>query len=252
MLSKDALEIVLDPGPGFLVGKVTGGWRPVIDLSPERVCSLHPIQDGDSRLCAPVCQRGGFPSFHLSEGNVFPNTRSSVIEEAIAVPVGGDSLPVQSPVFRTVDCPTSLHLGVRRCVCLGPLPRDSSAAVPGRLAGPCLFGGGGQTERPGPSLALSLPRDSDKRGQVRSCSLADGELPWYDHRYRGRQDLCLLRESRNLSVAETFCTLTAPPTQLWQVILGHLASLQSSVPKMVKVSCRCKSHHVYLCNFLSC
>ena len=28
--------------------------------------------------------------------------------------------------------------------------------------------------------------------------------------------------------------------------------LVSSVPKMVKVSCRCKSHHVYLCNFLSC
>ena len=38
MLSKDALEIILDPGPGFysrlfLVEKVTGGWRPVIDLS---------------------------------------------------------------------------------------------------------------------------------------------------------------------------------------------------------------------------
>ena len=38
MLSKDALEIVLDPGPGFysrlfLVEKVTGGWRPMIDLS---------------------------------------------------------------------------------------------------------------------------------------------------------------------------------------------------------------------------
>ena len=38
MLSKDALEIVLDPGPGFysrlfLVEKVTGGWGPMIDLS---------------------------------------------------------------------------------------------------------------------------------------------------------------------------------------------------------------------------
>ena len=38
MLSKDALEIVLDPGPGFysrlfLVEKAMGGWRPVIDLS---------------------------------------------------------------------------------------------------------------------------------------------------------------------------------------------------------------------------
>ena len=38
MLSKDTLEIVLDPGPGFysrlfLVKKATWGWRPVIDLS---------------------------------------------------------------------------------------------------------------------------------------------------------------------------------------------------------------------------
>ena len=38
MLAKGVLEIVPDPGPGFysrlfLVEKVTGGWRPVIDLS---------------------------------------------------------------------------------------------------------------------------------------------------------------------------------------------------------------------------
>ena len=37
-MSKDTLEFVLDPGPGFyshlfLVEKATGGWRPVIDLS---------------------------------------------------------------------------------------------------------------------------------------------------------------------------------------------------------------------------
>ena len=39
MLAKGALEIILNPGPGFyshlfLVEKATGGWRPVIDLSP--------------------------------------------------------------------------------------------------------------------------------------------------------------------------------------------------------------------------
>ena len=38
MLAKDALEIVLDLGPGFysclfLVDKATGGWHPVINLS---------------------------------------------------------------------------------------------------------------------------------------------------------------------------------------------------------------------------
>ena len=39
MMEKDALEVVDRPSPGFysrlfLVEKVTGGWRPVIDLSP--------------------------------------------------------------------------------------------------------------------------------------------------------------------------------------------------------------------------
>ena len=39
MISKGALERVHDPGPGFysrlfLVEKASGGWRPVIDLSP--------------------------------------------------------------------------------------------------------------------------------------------------------------------------------------------------------------------------
>ena len=206
MLSKDALEIVLDPGPGFysrlfLVEKVTGGLatrdRP---LSHERVCSSNSIQDGDSRLCAPVRQRGGFPSFHRSEGRIFPNTRSSVVEEAIEVPVGRDSLSVQGPVFRTVDCPSGLHQGVCRCVSMGALPRDSSASVPGRLAGPRLFGGGGQKERPGSALALSLPWDLDKRGEVRSNPLTDGELPRYDHSYRGRQDFSVSCASREISV----------------------------------------------------
>ena len=66
MLSKDALTIVLDPGPGFysrlfLVEKVTGGWRPVIDLShlsefvlqiPFKMATvasvLRSVREGDS------------------------------------------------------------------------------------------------------------------------------------------------------------------------------------------------------------
>ena len=42
--------------------------------------------------------------------------------------------------------------------------------------------------------------------------------------------LSLARVETFLSVAETFCTLTAPPPQLWQVVLGHLASLERLVP----------------------
>ena len=87
MLSKDALEIVLDPGPSFYSRLSLASHDQ--SLSPERVCSANSIQDGDSSLRASVHPRGEFPSFHRSEGCVFPDIRSSVVEEAIEVPVGG-------------------------------------------------------------------------------------------------------------------------------------------------------------------
>ena len=168
MLSKDALEIVLDPGLGFysrlfLVEKVMGGWRPVIDLSHLNEFVLQTLFKMETVASVLLSVREeGFPSFHQSEGRVFPDTRSSVVEEAIEVLVVGASLSVQSFVLRAVDCPSGLHSGVCSVICVGSLPQDSSSQVPGRLAGPRLFGDGGQKERPGSAFALSLPRDSDK------------------------------------------------------------------------------------------
>ena len=40
----------------------------------------------------------------------------------------------------------------------------------------------------------------------------------------------LARVEKFPTVAESFCTMDAPPAQLWQVILGHLASLERLVP----------------------
>ena len=97
------------------------------------------------------------------------------------------------PPLQTVDCPLGLHSGVCSGICVGTLPRDSSSQVPGRVAGPRLFGDGGQKERPGSALALSLPWDIDKQ-IVRFCPLADCKLPRYDHRYQGRQDFSVLGE----------------------------------------------------------
>ena len=39
-----------------------------------------------------------------------------------------------------------------------------------------------------------------KRGEVRSCSLADCKLPWYDHRYRDHQDFSCPGEGGEISV----------------------------------------------------
>ena len=46
----------------------------------------------------------------------------------------------------------------------------------------------------------------------------------------GRVFPSLARVEKFLTVAERFCSMQSPPAQLWQVILGHLASLERLVP----------------------
>ena len=110
------------------------------------------------------------------------------------------------------DCRLLLRssLGCLQGLCMGALPRDSSSQVPGQLAGPRLFGDGGQKERPGSALGLSFPWDSDKR-EVRSHTLADCKLPWYDHRYRGLQDFSVPCAGRKIAVSGIDVLCYAPP-----------------------------------------
>ena len=119
-------------------------------LAFERLCPADAVQDGNSRFGAVICQRGGFSSFLGSEGCVLSDPDPWIIEEAIEVHVGGDGLPVPSPVLWTV--------------------------------------------------ALSHPRDCDKREEVRSRSLADREVPRYDHRYRCRQGFSVSGASREIPI----------------------------------------------------
>ena len=164
LLAKGALEIARDPGPGFysrlfLVEKATGGWRPVIDLSHlNDFVQLTPFKMETVASGAVVCQRGGFSSFLGSEGCVLSDPDPWIIEEAVEVHVGGDSLPVQSPVLRSVDCSPGLYQSLRGGVGLGSRSRYPTAPLPGRLVGPLLLGEEGQGVDQGAPLALSHPR----------------------------------------------------------------------------------------------
>ena len=106
MLTKGALEITLVRVLAFTV--VFSWWRRRLAsrdrlVSPERVRPPDSVQDENSRFCTVICQRGGFSSFPGSEGRVLSDPNPSILKEAIEVHVGGDGLPVPSPVFRTVD-----------------------------------------------------------------------------------------------------------------------------------------------------
>ena len=145
----------------FLVEKATGGWRPVIDLSHlNDFVQLTPFKMEQSLRCCCLSERG-FSSFLGSEGCVLSDPDPWIIEEAVEVHVGGDSLPVQSPVLRAVDCSPGLYQGLRGGVGLGSRSRNSTAPLPGRLVGSLLLGEEGQGVDQGAPLALSHPRDCD-------------------------------------------------------------------------------------------
>ena len=180
-----------------------GDWRLETrdrSLAFERLRPADVVQDGNSRFGAVICQRGGFSSFLGSEGCVLSDPDPRIIEEAVEVHVGGDSLSVQSPVLRTVDCSPGLYQGLRGSVSLGTLPRDQTAPLSGRLVGSLLFGEEGQAVGQGAPLALSHPRDCDKREEVRSHALAGCEVPRYDHRYRCRQGFSVSSTSREIPI----------------------------------------------------
>ena len=169
-------------------------------LAFERLRPADVVQDGNGRFGAVICQRGGFSSFLGSEGCVLSDPDPRIIEEAVEVHVGGDSLSVQSPVLRTVDCSPGLYQGLRSSVSLGTLPRDRTAPLSGRLVGSLLFGEESQAVGQGAPLALSHPRDCDKREEVRSRALAGCEVPRYDHRYRCRQGFSVSSTSREIPI----------------------------------------------------
>ena len=178
-----------------------GDWRLEAcdrSLSFERLRPADAVQDGNSRFGAVICQRGGFSSFLGSEGCVLSDPDPWIIEEAVEVHVGGDSLPVQSPVLRSVDCSPGLYQSLRGGVGLGSRSRDSTAPLPGRLVGSLLLGEEGQGVDQGAPLALSHPRDCDKREEVGSRALAVCEVSRYDHRYRCRQGLPVSSKSREV------------------------------------------------------
>ena len=101
-------------------------------------------------------------------------------------------------MFRTVDRSPGLHQGLHSRVSVGTHSRDQTSPVSGRLVDSCLFGVGSQAGRPVSALALSHPRDCDKREEVGSRALADCEVSRHDHRYRGRQGFSVSGASREI------------------------------------------------------
>ena len=203
MLAKGALEIARDPGPSFysrlfLVEKASGGWRPMIDLSHlNEFVQLTPFKMETVTSALLSVRDGNFLAFldlkdayfqipiHPSSRKLLRFTSEGPVYQFRALCFGLSTAPqVFTRVFAAVSAWAHSW--------------DQTSPLFERLVGSLLLGAGSQAVRPVAALALSHPRDCDKREEVGSRALADCEVPRYDHRYRGRQGFSFSGASREI------------------------------------------------------
>ena len=237
MLAKGALEIVQDPGPGFysclfLVEKASGGWRPVIDLSHlnefvqltpfkmETVASVL-LSVGEVDFLASLDLKDAYFQIpiHRSSRKLLRFTSEGTVYQFRALCFGLSTAPqVFTRVFAVVLAWAHSH-GIRLLrylddwLVLSSLEREAKQAVQSLLSLCCTLG-----------IVIN-----EKKSDLVPSQTAK-YLGLTIDTEAGKVFPSLARVEKSLTVAESFCTMDAPPAQLWQVILGHLASLERLVP----------------------
>ena len=211
-----------------------GDWRLEAcdrSLAFERLRPADVVQDGNSRFGAVICQRGGFSSFLGSEGRVLSDPDPRIIEEAVEVHVGGDSLPVQSPVLRSVDCS---QVFTRVFAAVSAWAHSRGIRLLRYLDDWLVLSSSEKKAKESIRELLSLCRTLGIVIKEKKSDLVPSQSAKYlgmtIDTGAGKVFPSLARVEKFLTVAERFCSMQSPPAQLWQVILGHLASLEVLVP----------------------
>ena len=237
MLAKGALEIARDPGPGFysrlfLVEKATGGWRPVIDLSHlndfvqltpfkmETVASvLLSVREGDFLASLDLKDAYFQIPIHGSSRKLLRFMSEGTVYQFKALCFGLSTAPqVFTRVFAAVSAWAHAR-GIRLLRYLDDWLVLSSSEKKAKES---------IRELLSVCRTLGIVINEKKSDLVPSQSAK--YLGMTIDTGAGKVFPSLARVEKFLTVAERFCTLHSPPAQLWQVVLGHLASLERLVP----------------------
>ena len=237
MLAKGALEIAQDPGPGFysrlfLVEKATGGWRPVIDLSHlndfvqltsfkmETVASvLLSVREGDFLASLDLKDVYFQIPIHGSSRKLLRFMSEGTVYQFKALCFGLSTAPQAfTRVFAAVSA-WAHSRGIRLLRYLDDWLILSSSEKKAKQSVQALL-----------SICHTLGIVINKKKSDLVPSQAAKYLGMTIDTGAGKVFPSLARVEKFLSVAERFCAMESPPAQLWQVILGHLASLERLVP----------------------
>ena len=237
MLAKGALEIARDPGPGFysrlfLVEKATGGWRPVIDLSHlndfvqltpfkmETVASvLLSVREGDFLASLDLKDAYFQIPIHGSSRKLLSFMSEGTVYQFKALCFGLSTAPqVFTRVFAAVSA-WAHSRGIRLLRYLDDWLVLSSSEKKAK-----------ESIRELLSLCRTLGIVINEKKSDLVPSQSAKYLGMTIDTGAGKVFPSLARVEKFLTVAERFCSMQSPPAQLWQVILGHLASLERLVP----------------------
>ena len=237
MLAKGALEIARDPGPGFysrlfLVEKATGGWRLVIDLSHlndfvqltsfkmETVASvLLYVREGDFLASLDLKDAYFQIPIHGSSRKLLRFMLEGTVYQFKALCFGLSTAPqVFTRVFAAVSA-WAHSRGIRLLryrddwLVLSSSEKKAKESIRELL-----------------SLCRTLGIVINEKKSDLVPSQSAKYLGMTIDTGAGKVFLSLARVEKFLMVGESFCSMQSPPAQLWQVILGHLASLERLVP----------------------
>ena len=237
MLAKGALEIARDPGPGFysrlfLVEKATGGWRPVIDLSHlndfvqltpfkmETVASvLLSVREGDFLASLDLKDAYFQIPIHGSSRKLLRFMSEGTVYQFKALCFGLSTAPqVFTRVFAAVSAWAHAR-GIRLLRYLDDWLVLSSSEKKAK-----------ESIRELLSLCRTLGIVINEKKSDLVPSQSAKYLGMTIDTGAGKVFPSLARVEKFPAVAERFCSMQSPPAQLWQVILGHLASLERLVP----------------------
>ena len=237
ILVKGALEIARDPGPGFysrlfLVEKATGGWRPVIDLSHlndfvqltpfkmETVASvLLSVREGDFLASLDLKDAYFQIPIHGSSRKLLRFMSEGTVYQFKALCFGLSTAPqVFTRVFAAVSAWAHAR-GIRLLRYLDDWLVLSSSEKKAK-----------ESIRELLSLCRTLGIVINEKKSDLVPSQSAKYLGMTIDTGAGKVFPSLARVEKFLTVAERFCTMQSPPAQLWQVVLGHLASLERLVP----------------------
>ena len=238
MLAKGALEIVPDPGPGFysrlfLVEKATGGWRPVIDLSTlntfirqtpfkmETVASvLNAVQEND--LLASLDLKDAYfqVPVHPSSRKFLRFVSQGTVYQFKVLCFGLSTAPqVFTRVFAAVSA-WAHSRGIRLLRYLNDWLVLASSETKARQHVQDLL-----------LLCHDLGIVVNKEKSDLTPSRSASYLGMTIDTVAGKVSPSRARVEKFLRLASNFVKMNSPPAQQWEVLLGHLSSLEKLVPR---------------------